>query len=504
MDSDLCRKPSLSSPPSRRRRRWFRMATALVALGLCVVPVVGAHALGRGPSPTKPGDMASIAGVPLSRVVAPASLIEALRAIHKNVPAFSRQTGLACSSCHYQFPQLTPFGRLFKLNGYTLTGLQTIGQPGDTAGKESLKLSPIPQVAAMFVGSLTQTAKAPAGTQNGTVAFPDQFSIFVAGALTPKIGAFTQFTYAAPDGAFGIDNVDLRFANHSTLADKDWIFGVTLHNNPTVQDVWNTIPAWAYPFMSSPTAPSPIASTLIDGGLGQQVLGLGAYSLYDNLLYTEFTAYRSAPQGLAMPLDSSATNTTDGVIPYWRVALQKETQSTSLMIGTFGFDARLFPSGVSGLHNHYTDIAVDGQVEQRQGPATWVGRASYIHEKQKLIATEQEGGAANIDNTLSTARASVAYLPNLRYGFTLAYFQTTGSSDATLYAPGDLTGSRIGSPDSRGEIGEINYNAWQNTRIGLQYVFFNKFNGASSAYDVEGGRRASDNNNLYLYVWLAF
>ena len=30
----------------------------------------------------------------------------------RGVPSFSRQTGLACSACHYQFPQLTPFGRL--------------------------------------------------------------------------------------------------------------------------------------------------------------------------------------------------------------------------------------------------------------------------------------------------------------------------------------------------------------------------------------------------------
>src|SRR5437868_10722834 len=54
----------------------------------------------------------------------PGSLIRALAALHRKVPAYSRQTGLACSSCHYQFPQLTPFGRQFKLNGYTLSGLQ--------------------------------------------------------------------------------------------------------------------------------------------------------------------------------------------------------------------------------------------------------------------------------------------------------------------------------------------------------------------------------------------
>ncbi|MEJ2687039.1 MAG: cytochrome C, partial [Gammaproteobacteria bacterium] len=44
------------------------------------------------------------------------------------VPSFARQTGLACMACHTVFPELTPFGRTFKLNGYTLTGIQQIEQ----------------------------------------------------------------------------------------------------------------------------------------------------------------------------------------------------------------------------------------------------------------------------------------------------------------------------------------------------------------------------------------
>jgi hypothetical protein len=356
----------------------------------------------------------------------------------------------------------------------------------------------------MVVSSFTQTSKSLPGTQNGTAAFPDQFSLFAAGAVTPNIGAFTQFTYAAIDGSFGIDNLDIRYANHRTLADRDFIYGLTLHNNPTVQDVWNTVPAWGYPFMSSASAPSSIASTLIDGGLGQQVLGLGAYSLFDNILYTEFTAYRSAPQGIAAPLDSTATNVVSGVIPYWRVALQHETPATSLMLGTFGFSAHLFPEGVSGLRNHTTDVAVDAQVEQREGAATWIGRASYIHERQQLFATQAAGGADNVEQTLSTTRASVAYLPNLRYNLTLGYFQTTGSTDATLHSSEAVVGSRSGSPNTAGAIGEVDYNAWQNTRVGLQYVAYNKFNGSSTAYDVSGGRKAADNNTLYLYLWFAF
>ena len=36
------------------------------------------------------------------------------------VPSYARQTGLACEACHTVFPQLTPFGRVFKASGYTL------------------------------------------------------------------------------------------------------------------------------------------------------------------------------------------------------------------------------------------------------------------------------------------------------------------------------------------------------------------------------------------------
>ena len=36
------------------------------------------------------------------------------------IPSFARQTKLPCSACHTQFPELNAFGRIFKLNGYTL------------------------------------------------------------------------------------------------------------------------------------------------------------------------------------------------------------------------------------------------------------------------------------------------------------------------------------------------------------------------------------------------
>lgn len=497
-----CRRPVVTS--SSRTV----LAVASIVLGLSPAAASARALGGEGIAPRAVhartlADAAST-GTRADRTVAPAALYAAIAAASRPIPSFSRQTGLACSACHYQFPQLTPFGRAFKLNGYTLKAIPVIGQPGDTTQHKSLELLTIPPLSAMVVASVTQTNKAQPGTQNGTAAFPDQLSVFLGGEITPNVGTFAQLTYSAADGALGVDNVDIRYANHRTVGDRQLLYGVTLHNNPTVQDVWNTVPAWGYPYMSSGSAPSPIASTLVDGGLGQQVVGLGAYTLFDGVVYAELTGYRSAQQGSAMPLDSTASLVVSGTIPYWRVALQHESKARSMMIGTYGLVARVYPGGVSGPTNHYSDVAVDAQLEQRNGPATWIGHASFIHERQQLDASVAAGNATSVRQTLSTARASIGYLPNLRSALTLAWFETSGTSDLALYPAAPVVGSTAGRPNTSGFVGEMNYNAWQNTRLGLQYAAYAKFNGASNAYDVPGGRRAADNNTLYAYVWLAF
>ena len=38
------------------------------------------------------------------------------------LPSFARQTGQPCGTCHTDFPGLTPYGRRFKLMGYTVGG----------------------------------------------------------------------------------------------------------------------------------------------------------------------------------------------------------------------------------------------------------------------------------------------------------------------------------------------------------------------------------------------
>ena len=63
------------------------------------------------------------------------------------LPSYARQTGQECAACHNGFPELTPYGRLFKLNGYTFTG----------------GTSDLPAIAAMAVPSFTHTETGSAG-----------------------------------------------------------------------------------------------------------------------------------------------------------------------------------------------------------------------------------------------------------------------------------------------------------------------------------------------------
>jgi len=411
--------------------------------------------------------------------------------IHREViPSFSRQTGLACNQCHTTFPQLTAFGRRFKLNGYTLTRLQMV-EAGDTANR-SLKINLIPPVSAMVQSSVTYTTKALPGTQNGNVDLPQEMSIFLGEEITPRIGTFLQFTYAAADGSFGFDNADLRYANQGKLGSKELIYGFSLNNNPTVQDLWNTTPAWGFPWAASELAPTPAAATLIEGGLAQQVAGLGAYAMFDNHVYGEVSVYRSAPQG-----ERNVENTLRGVAPYWRAALQHSWGPQYVELGTYGMSTRLYPTGVTGTTDRYTDVALDAQYERKVGQGSITGHTTWIHEKQDLAASVGTA-ATNPTNTLRTFKVDGSYYTAGRIGLTMSYFSTSGDADALRY-PGSVTGS----PNSNGVVGELDFLPWLNTRFVVQYVAYDKFDGAHLNYD-GSGRNASDNNTLYFLTWLVF
>ena len=418
------------------------------------------------------------------------------------IPSFARQTNLPCSSCHIIFPELNAFGRLYKLNGYTLVGTETI-QISDTNENKELSLLKVPPISFMIQSSYTYTTKEQPGTQNNNVSLPQQLSLFLGGEIAPHIGSFIQITYDDQGASFGIDNIDLRYADQTQLLSQSMVYGLTLNNNPTVQDIWNSTPAWVFPYASSPVAASPLASTVIEGRLAQSVAGLGAYGLWNNLIYGEVSLYRSAQQGGVHPPDSTSSGIIKSLAPYWRLALQKQMGDHYVEIGTFGMITEMYPDGIAGLTNKYTDIGVDLNYEGPLAGNQFTAHASYIHEKRNLDATFNSNRSLSQSLNLNTFKIVGNYYLHQKVGFSLGYFSITGDGDAVLYAPATFSGSSTGLPDSRGFIAEFNYLPWLNTKFSAQYLAYNKFNGSGNNYD-GAGRNASDNNSFYLLAWIVF
>lgn len=411
------------------------------------------------------------------------------------VPSFARQTGMECSTCHTVFPELTAVGRDFKVNGYTWTDVTK----GQSSGLQENIYAP---VSAMLLVSYSRSKTTQPGTQNGNVLLPDQLSFFYAGRISDKAGAFAQVTYTEVDNHFSMDNTDIRFVGSA----KGIVYGVTVNNNPTVQDLWNSVPAWGFPFIGSSVAPTPSAAAQVDGTLAQQVAGAGVYGFWSNLLYGEVALYRSSQVGGSQPPNSATdTNVVSGTAPYWRLAVQQDWGNHSAEVGTFGMIIQTSPGGgiAFGATDRFKDYAFDAQYQFSSGANDVSVHGSWIREQQDWNASFPAGLTANTSDKLTTIKVDGSYYYNHKIGATIEYFSTTGTPDTGLYAPADVTGSASGNPDSKGYIAELDYLPWQNTKFAVQYVFYNEFNGGTSNYD-GSGRNAKDNNTLFVAAWLMF
>ncbi|MGH9680338.1 MAG: hypothetical protein ACRD4Y_10340, partial [Candidatus Acidiferrales bacterium] len=144
------------------------------------------------------------------------------------IPSYARQTGFPCKSCHMNPPELTPLGRAFKLNGYTITGQPTVtSKPsGNTSGLDILATFPL---SVLFDTAFTSLRSPQPGSQNGSFQFPEDASLFLAGAWAAHVGSFVQVTYSAQDDHFSWDNSDVRYANATKILGKDLTYGLDLN-----------------------------------------------------------------------------------------------------------------------------------------------------------------------------------------------------------------------------------------------------------------------------------
>lgn len=426
-----------------------------------------------------------------------------------STPSFARQTGLSCATCHTVFPHLTPFGRDFKLHGYTKNNTQLINDlmqfmKGDSiaARRTILQIPDIPMVSARIASrwneqsggdnGLVPTGPVTAG--QGFVSTPEGYgnhdmlnllagsSIYVSGEISPNMGGFIEF--GGPDdegGTVSLGVLDVALvSSDATLAGQDFVYGIRAVDAMAAGDPSNTVGAWG--LTGGLMGPS-THNTLFDPGNtfmeGGELFGmLGDFD--GGGLYASVGVYRPTHNQSSSGYVQGAIagggefDGVSGVNSYVRLSYYLPPLGTNTYseIGGFGYFGNLKMSApptaelaAPDYTESYYDVGLDLQVQ-------YIGDKNLV-ELFALLQDERDGSFYGTDvfTGFSDPGAAVS-----RQGFGLKadyyYRRTVGAYVKYLYQ----TSAQIKDLVVNGAVLGVGLFPWENVNLKLERTFFLTYN----------------------------
>jgi hypothetical protein len=228
---------------------------------------------------------------------------------------------------------------------------------------------------------------------------------------------------------------------------------------------------------------------------------LGIYQKSSNA--TKLLTYTSDPEAPG----HNGTVPLIGSNPYVRLTYTQEFGPANVMVGAFGLRSKIGDGSGSGQATTYTDRGVDAQYQYISDPNVISAQLRYTSEK---ISDPANLVYANPSANLHSFYAKAMYVYRAKYGAGLAYWSESGSSDASFASPDnnanffscvDPPACSAGSPNTKVWIPAVFWQPLQNVRLTLYQTYFTQFLGARRNYD-GFGRKASDNNSTYVYLWM--
>jgi len=408
------------------------------------------------------------------------------------VPSYARQTGQDCAACHIGAfgPQLTPFGIKFKLGGYV-----------DSDGKAGK----IP-LSAIVVADYNRYKKQDADTgeySSESKSGIAEASVFLAGKLTDHLGSFAQITNDGVTHTTSLDQVDFRYTGTVEAAGKEALIGVSVNNNPGVQDPFNTLSVWNFPYTTSGREEMHYPGTELASASGEhRVIGVNAYTLLDDSIYAELGLYNTLSSSIQSRTGQGRFPKPDeepGVefnklnnAPYWRLAYLKDLHTSAWQVGVSGFNGS-YKDHVSGdLSQKFSDLGVDASY-QLLGNREHVVTVNGSFLRERTTTPNADTGEDDL-NTTKDYRLAASYHFMNTYGATFGYFKASSADHKT--------GNRgyIYQADWTPLGKESSWNApWANLRLGVQYVAFKGDDAMTLAGDKPGNK-----NNLRVFAWVAY
>ncbi|MCL4477819.1 MAG: hypothetical protein M1381_01785 [Deltaproteobacteria bacterium] len=424
----------------------------------------------------------------------------------KAVPSFARQTGLACDVCHTVFPHLTPFGRNFKLHGYTIDYVDQI--KSDDKSMPGLAINKVPMLSARLVarwnnqqgGNNGIVPRGIATGGQGFVSYPSGYgdtdvlnlladsSIYVGGKIGPHIGTLIELTGINDEGGtLGLGIFDLAFVgSDTTFAGKTLSYGFRAVDTVGMADPSNTFGMWG---LTSTLMGMSTHNTLLDTNTafveGGELYGMwgdftdgglyacvGAYHPTKNQTLTGYVQGGVAGTGV---FNGSST-----VDPGVRVSYYlPEFNNVYVEIGGFGyFGNERMTQPISSLVNpnyldNYTNYGVDLQAQYLANNNLAELYVLYQSENDsKFYGVDQYSGTSFSNSGTSVSRNGLGVMADYYYKRTYgAYVKYLSTSS-----------SQVSDMDVQSLVAGLSWYPYQNVNLLLEHSFFMKYNPGVAQY----------------------
>ncbi len=379
------------------------------------------------------------------------------------IPAFARQTGAACLSCHFQtFPALKAFGRAFKRNSFTDVGDEALVED------DNLSIPAVLNATVVIRGNYTNTKKT-GKASSGAWNIPSETPILIAGRLGTNTGAFIEFanggagagsaTKTSVNGAVAVGNWQLL----NSWDVGDFKVGLGAHNSTfggsAVFETSNVFGQHGGKLAGSNV------SAIQAAGFGKATLGVGAW------VGNEMGDIQFA---LVAPSGAQATNVGLKLAKLIRGHLFLDAAGWDTMIG-FGVvtgtagKSNVAPAAPNVTGKFNMDLQfVDFQAQGEVGDMSVGFYADYAQSKGKTltgaaaVGSQFYGGLAQSGDKFTgySARVEVKPLDHVLFGIGYGYNKV---SDAAAKVAG-----LIGAKTTTFHLAAT-YEVYQNLELNLVY-----------------------------------
>lgn len=269
------------------------------------------------------------------------------------VPAFARQTGAACLSCHFQaIPRLTAFGRSFKIGGFRDMGEQALLED------DHLSMPAVFNASLLFKARINFTnkglnavggAKGFGGLDSSGIQWPDEAALLIGGRYGSNIGALTEWNG-------GPLSYKIAFVGDFDFGQVGFVGGSTdalglgyLYNDPSNTLVRNT--------RGTQFRPTFFKNTSMQTG----VTGLGVYATVADMLYVAVGQFVSNA-GMNPANGGTLSGAALDFLTWGRVALTAEVAGLDMVAGIYSVSGSQNKNAAVGIAKE-TTTGVDLQLQ---------------------------------------------------------------------------------------------------------------------------------------------